>query len=204
MAGSRTVVIVVDVQADFTQQHIGALPVPGTDQGYLDDVLAATRAYVQDGNPVICTRDYHPESHISFCSSHPGKNPFDRICVGAVEQTLWPPHCVQMTPGAQILIPQEFVTRIIDKGTHPQWDSYSAFQDDGGKDTGLQELLAELGAQGLIIYGLATDYCVKMTALHALERGYHVRIRTDLCRGVTPEGAAESLEQLKRAGAVLE
>jgi len=204
MTESGLVVIVVDVQADFTQRYEGSLPVPGTDERYLEAVLTATRAYVQNGIPVICTRDYHPHTHTSFCSNHPGKEPFDRILVDSVEQTLWPAHCVQTTPGAELLIPKDLVSHVIDKGTNPLWDSYSAFQDDGGNDTGLQRVLKDFRARDLVIYGLATDYCVKMTALHALERGYNVRVRIDLCRGVIPEGTEAAVSDMKRAGAVLE
>jgi nicotinamidase/pyrazinamidase len=198
------VVLVTDVQADFTQFRNGTLPVPGTGSDYVDEVVFRTRAYRDAGLSIVGIRDYHPADHMSFYTSHPGHKAFDAVRINDREQVLWPPHCVQGTSGAEILVPQDTFVARVSKGTRKDFDSYSAFKDDGGHDTGLNALLEEMGARHLIIYGLATDYCVKATVLHALQEGYGVTVVTRLCRGITPESAGAALEEMKMKGAVVE
>jgi nicotinamidase/pyrazinamidase len=197
-------VIVVDVQADFTEYRNGSLAVPGTDQTYLEEVTRATRQYKEMGLPIIATMDHHPPDHVSFYTNHPGAKPFDVIHVGQLEQVLWPPHCVQGTPGAEILIPSELFTRVVQTGSRPEFDSYSGFRDDGGNDTGLKAVLETLGAKRLIIFGLATDYCVRATVLHALEEGFRVKLVLRLSKGITPEGTRAAVEEMRERGAVIE
>lgn len=198
------VVVVVDVQADFTELHEGTLAVPGTNQSYLDSVMATTRWFSDKGCPVICTQDYHPLDHVSFYSNHPGHKAFDKVWLGGIEQTLWPPHCVRGTDGARILLPDELITEIVTKGTDNQFDSYSGFRDDGGHETGLQAVLDRFGAGELIIYGLAMDYCVRYTVLDALNRGYGVRLLSDLCRGVNAGGSEQAIVEMQRGGVIIE
>ncbi len=200
----RKAVIVVDLQADFTELHKGVLAAPGTDQGYLDVVIAATKGYSNNGFPVICTQDHHPADHVSFYTKHPGRKAFDKILIDGIEQTLWPPHCVQGTAGAQILLPSDLITKVVAKGTDSRFDSYSGFRDDGGNETVLQAVLERFRAQELIIYGLATDYCVRYTVLDALDRGFRVRVRTDLCRGVGRDSSDSAILEMGRSGAIIE
>jgi nicotinamidase/pyrazinamidase len=87
------------------------------------------------------------------------------------------------------------------KGMNPEFDSYSGFADDGGHKTELDKLLQRDGIKNLIIYGLATDYCVKATLLDALAAGYRVALRVDLCRGVDPETTAGAITEMEAAGA---
>jgi nicotinamidase/pyrazinamidase len=197
-------VIVVDVQADFTEYRNGALAVPGTGPDYLKQVVDRTREFKGKGLPILATRDYHPADHVSFFTSHPGKKPLDVIRIEGREQVLWPPHCVQGTPGAEILVPSDLITGVVSTGDRTEFESYSGFRDDGGRDTGLKGLLEEYGARSLIIYGLATDYCVCATVLHALEESFDVRLLLSLSRGITPEGTRTAIEGMKAAGARME
>jgi nicotinamidase/pyrazinamidase len=200
----ESAVVVVDMQADFTEYRNGALAISGTDAAYLQSVVSKTRELKELSLPVFATRDYHPADHVSFYTSHPGKKPFDVIASERGQQILWPPHCVQGTPGADILIPEDLITSVISTAARSEFESYSSFRDDGGNDTGLQGLLEERGAKELVIYGLATDYCVKETVLHALELKYRVKLLLDLCRGVAPDTARAAIEAMKAAGAEIE
>jgi len=197
------VVIVVDLQADFTELHNGALAVPDTGQDYVRDVIERTREFKREGIPVVATRDWHPADHVSFFTGHPGAKPFDVVRVGEVDQTLWPPHCVRGTPGAEILIPPDLITEIISTGSRREYDSYSGFRDDGGADTGLRATLEKLGGKKLMLYGLATDYCVRATVIHALEEGFEVTLDLGLSRGITSESTKEAVDEMKRVGAVI-
>jgi nicotinamidase/pyrazinamidase len=197
------VVIVVDLQADFTELHNGALAVPETGQDYVRDVIERTREFKREGIPVVATRDWHPADHVSFFTSHPGAKPLDVVRVGDLDQTLWPPHCVQGTPGAEILVPADLITEVISTGNRREYDSYSSFEDDGGADTGLKATLEKLGAKRLMIYGLATDYCVRSTVIHALQAGFEVTFDLGLSRGITLETAQAAVQEMKRSGAVV-
>jgi nicotinamidase/pyrazinamidase len=198
-----TAVIVVDVQADFTELKSGTLAVPGTDAQYIEAVETATRQLLQQGLPVYHTQDWHPSGHVSFFTNNPDAEPLQVIEIEGRPQVMWPPHCVQDTPGAEILIAAEGPTRIVRKGMDHRYDSYSGFADDGGLETEMDSLLRKAGIKNLIIYGLATDYCVKATAIHAVEAGYKVTVIEGLSRGVAPETTAQALEEMKAKGIVI-
>jgi nicotinamidase/pyrazinamidase len=95
---------------------------------------------------------------------------------------------------------ESLFTAIVKKGMDPAFDSYSGFFDDGKKETGLAGILKRSGIIKLIIYGLATDYCVKATVMDAIMLGFEVTLIKDLCRGVAPESTAAALENMKAAG----
>ena len=197
----NTGVIVVDVQADFTELKSGALAVPGTDSRYIEEVQKTTQRFQNRGLRIYFTLDWHPEDHISFYSNNPGTELFQEIELEKGRtQVMWPPHCVQNTPGAELLIDVEGPAERVQTGADPKFDSYSGFVDDGGTHTGLDHLLRRDGIKKLIIYGLATDYCVKHTALDAAELGYQVELLVDLCRGITPETTAGALEEMEARG----
>ena len=196
----HTAVIVVDIQPDFTQAMQGSLAVEGADRKYLDEAEAQTRRLNALGYPVYATQDWHPADHISFFSNHGNANPYDLIEIDGRPQVLWPPHCVQNSPGARILMDESLFTAIVKKGMDPSYDSYSGFFDDGKKTTGLADILKAAGIKKLIIYGLATDYCVKATAMDAKTLGFEVTLLKDLCRGVAPETTAAALEEMEAAG----
>ena len=134
-------VIVVDFQADFTQFKNGSLAVEGTDEVFINRVEENTRNLHEAGFPIFGTLDWHPANHISFFTSHKGKKPFDVIAVRGEDQILWPPHCVQNTPGAEVLLDKKLFKAFVKTATDPQFEGYSGFQDDGGKKTGLDNLL---------------------------------------------------------------
>jgi nicotinamidase/pyrazinamidase len=203
-SNENTGVIVVDLQTDFTELKSGALSVPGTDAQYIDDVQKATRRYQEQGLPVYFTLDWHPAEHISFYTNNPGTQPFQEIEIAAGRtQVMWPPHCVQNTAGSKILIEIERPAGTVETGANPKFDSYSGFVDDGGNKTDLDRLLRRDGIKKLIIYGLATDYCVRHTVLDALEFGYQVELRVDLCRGLSPETSESALKEMEAKGATI-
>jgi len=184
----RSALVVVDVQHDFLPG--GALAVADGDTilAPLADLMASSRFSV-----VIATQDWHPPGHISFASSHPGREAFDEIVLYGRPQTLWPDHCVQGTSGAQLhpSLPMEPVSAIVRKGTDPGVDSYSAIRNNWDSDglrptTGLAGYLRERGVEDVWVAGLARDFCVLWTALDAVNMGFEVSVLWDLSRSVDP------------------
>jgi nicotinamidase/pyrazinamidase len=203
LSTDNTGVIVVDVQADFTEHKSGSLAVPGTDAQYVSDVERATGRYLDQGHFVYFTQDWHPAHHVSFFTNNPGAEPLQVIDIEGRPQVMWPPHCVQDTPGAEILIAAEGSIKTVRKGMDAKFDSYSGFADDGGGQTELNDLLLADGIKRLFIYGLATDYCVKATVLDACKAGYQVELILDLCRGVSPETTESAIKEMKGKGVIV-
>jgi len=172
--------IVVDMQKDFSSS--GALPVPGT-----EEIVPVINSYIElfkeKGLPIFATRDWHPENHVSFKEN------------GGI----WPRHCVQWSQGAEFIDGLELPpdTFIINKGDRPELEAYSGFQG-----TLLDSLLRERGVKRLFICGVATDYCVKNTALGGLNLGYQVFILSDAIRGVSPQTVERAEEELLERGAL--
>ncbi len=198
-----TGVIIVDVQADFSELKSGSLAVPGTDARYIEMVENATRKFSEQGLRLYFTQDWHPSEHVSFYTNHPGTRPLEAIEISGRSQVLWPPHCVQNTPGAEILLTVPQAAKTVRKGMDPKFDSYSGFADDGGHKTELDLLLRQDDIKQLIVYGLATDYCVKATVLDALKAGYGVELMINLCRGVDPATSAAAIKEMEDSGAVI-
>jgi nicotinamidase/pyrazinamidase len=199
----NTGVIVVDVQADFTELKSGSLAVPGSDAQYISAVQKSTRGFLQQGLRVYFTQDWHPADHVSFFTNNPGTEPLQIKEIDGRPQVMWPPHCVQDTPGAMILITADGPNQTVRKGMDPKFDSYSGFSDDGGHKTDLDDLLQKDGIKKVMVYGLATDYCVKATALDAISAGYQVDLILDLCRGVSPDTTAVALEEMEAKGVAI-
>ncbi len=193
-------VIVVDVQGDFTTAKKGSLAVPGTDDGFIAKVQEATEALKKKGLPIFATQDWHPKDHISFCTNHSGKKPFDTIQVSGKTQVLWPPHCVQGTENANILLDKNLFVAVVQKGKDKRFDCYSGFVDDGGTKTELDAILKKNNIKEVIVYGIATDYCVKATAIDAANAGYKVTVIEGLCKGVAPDTTKKALEEMKAKG----
>jgi nicotinamidase/pyrazinamidase len=193
-------VIVVDVQGDFTTWRKGALAVEGTDAAFIETLRKATEELKQAGHAVFATQDWHPADHISFYTNHPGRKPFDVVDVRNKKQVLWPPHCVQGTKNAELILDDTLFDAVVRKGQDRRYDSYSGFQDDGRARTEMDSLLKKRGIQELIVYGIATDYCVKATALDAANAGYKVAVVAGLSRGVSPDTVARALEEMKANG----
>ncbi|UCF86465.1 MAG: isochorismatase family protein [Desulfobacteraceae bacterium] len=200
IAEEKTGVIVVDVQGDFTKWKNGSLAVNGTDKAFVDKVGEATKALSQKGYPIFATQDWHPGDHVSFFSNHPGKKPFEVIKIEERTQVLWPAHCVQGTANARILVDNNLFMAVVQKGKDKRYDSYSGFQDDGGAKTEMDTILKSNGIQKLYVYGIATDYCVKATAIDAADAGYDVTAIEGLCKGVAPDTSAKALQEMKDKG----
>lgn len=193
--------LVVDVQNDFCPG--GALAVP---EG--DAVVPLINKITGLFPTVVATQDWHPEGHISFASRRPGKNPFEVVEIRGTEQVLWPDHCVEGTPGADFhpglnTAAFRFVLR---KGTNLEMDSYSAFlENDRRTTTGLAGLLRELGVERVLVTGLATDVCVRATALDGRAAGFQVVLLEDACRPVdVPPGSLDrALQEMRDLGVLI-
>jgi nicotinamidase/pyrazinamidase len=201
--GTKIGVIVVDIQGDFTKLKNGSLAVDGTDEAYIKAAEENTKRLKEAGFPIYATQDWHPADHVSFFANHPGKKAFDIIKLHERDQVLWPPHCVQKTPGAEILLDERLFKAVVKKGVNAKYDSYSGFHDDGGKKTDLDQLLKKNGIRKLVVYGIATDYCVRATALDGLAAGYNVVLIKNLCRGVAPDTSQKAIEEMKGKGIVV-
>lgn len=191
--------IIVDVQNDFCPG--GALAVPGGDL-----VVPVINQLLPAFDKVVCTQDWHPLNHGSFAANHPGHQVGDVIQLDGLPQILWPVHCVQGSPGADFHpdLDVSGLDHVFQKGLDPAVDSYSGFFDNGRRHaTGLDTWLRAEGVEVVYICGLATDYCVKWTALDALKQGYVTFVVADACRGVDlqPGDSSRALLDLARAGA---
>lgn len=190
--------LVVDLQNDF--MPFGALPVAGG-----DEVVPVANALMSRFDFVVATQDWHPADHGSFASNHPGKAPGEMIELGGEPQVLWPGHCVQGTPGASFhpALDVARITHVVHKGTDPGVDSYSAFFDNHhARATDLERLLRAAGITQVVVLGLATDYCVKFTALDGRALGFEVTVVEDACRAVNlaPEDGGRALAEMRAAG----
>lgn len=190
--------ILVDIQNDFLPG--GALAVPGG-----DEILPVVRRLHDHFDLIVATQDWHPASHGSFAANHPGKSPGERIDLHGLPQILWPVHCVQGTRGADFApgLRREKWARIFPKGTDPTIDSYSGFFDNGHRRaTGLGDYLREQGVTDVCVAGLATDYCVKFTALDAVRLGFRTTLIEDACRGVNlkPGDVRQAIDEMRAAG----
>jgi nicotinamidase/pyrazinamidase len=203
-APEKTAVIVVDIQADFTEEKSGSLAVPGTDRHYLEIVAKATSELQRHGFLIYFTQDWHPPNHISFYTNNPETEPLQVKEIDGHPQVMWPPHCVQNSSGAEILVSVQGPSKLVRKGMDPRYDSYSGFADNGGHKTELEGLLHQDGIKNLIVYGLATDYCVKASVMDALKAGYRVKLFIDLCRGVAADTTEQAVREMSAQGALIE
>lgn len=194
----KRALILVDIQNDFCAG--GALAVP---EG--DAVVAVVNRLQPAYDLVVATQDWHPANHKSFASNNPGRAAGELGELGGLPQVMWPDHCVQGTPGAEFHAGLDLsrVAQVFRKGLDPEVDSYSGFYDNGRKhDTGLAAWLRGHGVTAVDVVGLATDYCVKWTALDAQAEGFATRVIEDAARGVElrPGDVARALDELRAAG----
>ncbi len=171
--------ILVDIQNDFLPG--GALAVP---QG--DEVVPVANELMPGYELVVATQDWHPADHQSFVE-------------------IWPVHCVQQTRGAEFArgLNLAGIHHVVQKGTDPAVDSYSGFFDNArGHATSLEALLRAAGVTEVDVLGLATDYCVRATALDAAALGFHVTLISRGCRGVElkPGDCERAIEEMRCAG----
>jgi nicotinamidase/pyrazinamidase len=177
----REALLIIDVQNDFVPG--GALPVP---RG--DEILGRVRELIESGrfDLVVATRDWHPADHRSF----------------EEQGGPWPPHCVQGTAGAELhpSLPRDQIDVVVDAGYRPELEGYSGFEQ-----TELASVLREHDIERVTVVGLATDYCVRHTALDALGEGFDVVVDKQGIRGidVQPGDSERALEELESRGATV-
>ncbi len=181
----KPALLVVDVQNDFCPG--GALAVPDGD-AIVPRVNRTIDLFERRGLPVLVTRDWHPKVTKHF-----------KEFGGA-----WPPHCIEGTKGARfhpdLRLPKD--ARILSKGMDPEQDSYSGFQAYNGEGRDLESVVRDLGVDEIFICGLATDYCVRATALDATRRGIRIRVLGDAIRGVDvkPGDSESAIREMREAG----
>ena len=186
MSDNKAALIVVDIQNDFCPG--GALAADGGSA-----IVPAVNRHLAEarerGMPVYATRDWHPAVTTHF-KQYGGE---------------WPPHCVQESPGAQfhpdLRLPVDAI--VINKGDDPAKDGYSAFDGHTQSGTPLLHDLRARNVTTLYIAGIATDYCVKTTALDAVQAGIDVRVLKDAITGIAvrPGDVRRALDEMTRAGA---
>jgi len=174
----KTALIVVDVQRDFCEG--GALAASNT-LSLLEPLRDAIEMARRAGAVIVFTKDWHPEAHSSF-EKNAGP---------------WPVHCVAGTLGAELMPPLEAEEGdvIIQKGMDVNGAGYSGFEG-----TGLNRKLRELGVQSVAVAGIATEYCVRATALDAVKARFETAVLTDLIRAVEASETPKVLSELNAAG----
>ncbi|WP_312408427.1 bifunctional nicotinamidase/pyrazinamidase [Rhizobium sp.] len=192
--------LLIDMQNGFCPG--GNLAVPDG-----DSVIPVANRLISDGgyDVVVASQDWHPANHGSFASQHPGKKPFEMGELSGQPQVMWPDHCVQGTPDAEFHPDLELseIDYIQQKGENPAVDSYSAFRDnDHAALTGLAGYLKAQQITELDICGLATDYCVKFSALDARDMLPNVNVRfiSDASRGIDPQGIKDAISEMRERG----
>ena len=192
--------LLIDMQNGFCPG--GNLPVPDG-----DSVVAVANRLIRNGgyDVVVASQDWHPANHGSFASQHPGKKPFETGELCGQPQVMWPDHCVQCTPDAEFHPDLELseVDYIQQKGENPAVDSYSAFRDnDRAALTGLAGYLKAQQVTELDVCGLATDFCVKFSALDARDMlpDVNVRFVSDASRGIDLQGVKNAIAEMREHG----
>jgi nicotinamidase/pyrazinamidase len=191
------VLAVMDIQNDFC--HGGSLAVPDADA-----IVPLVNLIAGRFTNVVLVQDWHPPGHSSFASAHSGRSPYETITASHGAQILWPDHCVQGTSGAEfhpgLCIPRAAL--ILRKGHHPGLDSYSAFfENDRTTPTGLTGYLRERDIRRLFCVGLATDFCVRFSALDARRAGFDVVVILGACRAIDRNGSLDqAIAEMKEAG----
>ncbi len=180
--------LIVDVQNDFCPG--GALEVS---EG--DTIIPVINSLIDSFDVIIQTQDWHPAGHLSFASSHDGKNPLDTIELDYGTQVLWPDHCVQGSKGAEFhpYLNTKKTQVVIRKGFRKEIDSYSTFfENDQKTTTGLTGYLKARGITDLYVTGLATDFCVKWSVLDGIDEGFTMYIVEDAVKGIDLNGSLEA------------
>lgn len=191
--------ILIDIQNDFCPG--GALEVP---QGH--EIVPIANQLMEKFDLVVATQDWHPANHGSFAANHLWRKPGQVIDLHGLEQILWPIHCVQESFGAEFVkdLNTNGIQKVFHKGTDPEIDSYSGFFDNGHrKATGLEDFLKGKGVTDIYLMGLATDYCVKFSALDGQQLGFNTFLIEDGCRGIDlQEGDIVRAKEAMRAAGI--
>ena len=193
--------LVIDIQNDFLPG--GALEVKDGDH-----IISVINKIMKKFDRIIATQDWHPSDHKSFASQHIGKSPGEMIKLKDLDQVLWPDHCIQGTVGAEFSKELDLgkIKKIFVKGTDREIDSYSGFFDNGHlKSTGLNDYLRDSLIDEVFIVGLATDYCVKFTALDSIREGFKTYVIADATKAVNlkPDNYEVALDEMKQSGAII-
>jgi len=198
---STKALLLVDLQNDFCPG--GALAV-----AHGDETVEVANRLARRFDRVAATQDWHPADHGSFAANHPGTEPYQVIDLHGLQQVLWPVHCVQDSDGAAFHpdLDRSRITKVFPKGTDPTVDSYSGFWDNGKrKSTGLADWLRAEGVTTVYVMGLATDYCVKWTAMDACSEGFTTYLIEDGCRPVElhPGDGERAIDEMRSVGVVV-
>lgn len=197
--------LIVDVQNDFVN---GSLAVPNG-----ESIVPLINCLANSGrwDYVVATKDWHPPNHVSFASNHPGLEAFQPLALKSgervIESKAWPDHCVQNSAGAELVpsLDLSSVSNVVQKGTDPQREFYSAFEDVFHEaTTELDLFLRQRHVRDVAVVGLAEDFCVMNTALDAARLGYSTTVILDATKPITPDGAKVAEERLVRAGVRLQ
>lgn len=205
-AAPATALIVTDVQNDFMTGGALAVPLAGEKLPAPENILPHINALMSSGGGayarVVLTQDFHPEGHCSFASTLGAPLYATAKTAAGLDQVAWPDHCVAGTRGAEFHpgLNASLASAIIRKGACRDFDSYSGFADDGGAPTGLAGYLREAGVTAVDIVGIATDFCVKATALHARKNGFATRVLLKACAGVSARGIAGAIAEMRASG----
>ena len=211
----NTAIIGIDIQNTFSRPELGELPVPGADEIFgpisvLMEFLEKIRV-----NPIkVASQDEHTDEHISIAKDE--RLPFTQFeynltlpndRVFTMTQTAWPSHGIAGTYGAEF--DERFNStgfKVFKKGTNSMIDSYSSFGDVLGglvEDTGLHTYFQEQNVNTVIVFGVATDYCVKYTIKDAFRLGYKVILFLPGSVGITPEGVNSTIELVEKNGGLV-
>lgn len=190
--------IVLCLQNDFSGK--GSLKVPESEK-----IVPIVNRMSRDFDIVVAVRDWHPSNHDSFACNHVGRKVGDLIEFNGVKQRLWPPHCVQNTPGADFM-PQfdtSKVRRVFSKGVLRTSYTCGCFSDSGGTgDTGIDFYLRQKNVDTVYITGLMTDYGIKSSAIDAVSRNFTTCVVIDACRGLdfVPGDTERAITEMVRHG----
>jgi nicotinamidase/pyrazinamidase len=185
MPRSDKALLMIDIQNDFCPG--GNLAVAGG-----DEIVARVNTLQKDYSVRVLTQDWHPAGHTSFAENQAGADPFTVVDMPYGPQVLWPTHCVQGTIGAAFHsdLQTDRADMIIRKGFRSAIDSYSAFfENDHKTATGLEGYLRERGVHDLVLVGLATDFCVRFSAVDAAKLGFGVTVLEGACRAIDLDGS---------------
>lgn len=200
----KVALIIVDVQKDFLPT--GSLPVP---KG--NEVVEPINTLIESGlfDLIVATKDWHPPNHGSFAKNH-NAEPYTMGELCGLPQMMWPTHCVENTKGSEFAdgLKTEKINATIHKGRNPNLDSYSGFGNrqnaQNFEETNLDRYLQNHEITEVFVCGLATDYCVKATALDAAEKGYKTTLLLSASRGVSEDGIKEAIDEMWTRGVTID
>ena len=194
----RRALLLVDLQNDFVEG--GSLAVPDG-----RSVVVIANRLMSKFQLVVATQDWHPADHQSFASQHANLSIGASFQLNCLAQIAWPDHCVQNSFGAELVseLNRDGIHRVVQKGTNRSIDSYSGFFDNGHQhSTGLADYLRQQHINHVFVMGLATDYCVRFTALDAIREGFRTTLICDGCRGVNLQSGDidRAIDEMQQAG----